>query len=87
MFELFALFALVIIAALAFKGLFWVLKAGLWTLTLPLQLLAGVLVFAIAIPLGLIAGILGLIVLPVALLSAALPLLLLGAGIYLLMRQ
>lgn len=87
MFELFALFALVIIAALVFKGLFWVLKVGLWTLTLPLQLLAGVLVFAIAIPLGLIAGILGLIVLPVALLSAALPLLLLGAGIYLLMRQ
>ncbi|MCK6560660.1 hypothetical protein HUU39_15990 [candidate division KSB1 bacterium] len=91
MFDLVALCVLILIAALVLKGLLWVVKIGFWTLTLPLQIIGGllavVLLAVIAIPLGLLAGILGLIMIPFALLSVGLPLLLIVAGLYLLLRQ
>lgn len=45
------------------------------------------LLAVIAIPLGLLAGIVGLMMIPFALMSVGLPLLLIVAGLYLLLRQ
>ena len=68
-----------------------IFHAGIFMLTLPLKLLAlalaGLIMFLVLIPMGVVAGVAGLIVLPVVLIGPLLPLLLLGGGLFLLLRN
>ncbi|MCI0696433.1 hypothetical protein L0337_31075 [candidate division KSB1 bacterium] len=88
MIELLILCALVIIGMIALKIILFVFKLSFWALSLPLQILAA----AVALILGLLlivpAGlVLGLLALPFLLLSVLLPFILIGWGLYLLLRS
>ncbi len=91
MLELIVFCVLVLLAYVALKVLLLIFKAGFWVLTLPLQILLGLIaaIFAIVliIPLALLAGIFGLVLAPFALLVPLLPVLLIVGGIYLLLRS
>lgn len=74
---------------LCFKGLGLVIKTGLFLLSLPFVLIFSLIfsVLCIAlIPAALISGLIALVLAPLGLLAPFLPILLIAAGIYLLIR-
>ena len=88
MIELLLLCALVLVGMIVLKIILFVFKLSFWALSLPLQILAA----AVALILGLLlivpAGlVLGLLALPFMLLSVLLPVILIGWGLYLLLRS
>jgi hypothetical protein len=87
MIELLLLCALVLIGMIVLKIILFVFKLSFWALSLPLQILAA----AVALILGLLivpAGlVLGLLALPFMFLSVLLPFVLIGWGLYLLLRS
>jgi len=67
-----------------------IFKAAFFLISIPLQILAALIVTVVLlaiVPITLFSGILGLILLPLGLLAPLLPLLLIGFGIYLLARR
>jgi hypothetical protein len=91
MFEVLMLFVFLLLAFTALKALVLILKIGFWALTLPLQILLGLIAAIIAvvlvIPLVLLAGLFGLVLAPLALLLPLFPFLLIAGGLYLLLRS
>jgi hypothetical protein len=91
MLELIVLFAFLLLAFVALKVLVLIFKIGFWALTLPLQILLGLVVAILAVvlivPLALVAGLFGLVLAPFALLLPLLPFLLIAGGLYLLLRS
>ena len=89
--EIIAVLFIVLFAVIFLKIIAALLHVSIFMLTLPFKILAGVLsvivVGVILIPLGLIAGIAGLILAPLALLLPLLPLLLIGGGIWFLLKN
>ncbi len=89
--EIIAVLLIILLTMLFLKILAAVLHVGIFMLTLPFKILAGVLsifvVGFILIPIGLAAGIASLIMAPFVLLIPLLPLLLIGGGIWLLLRN
>lgn len=81
----------ILTAFILLKSLGLVFHAGIFMLTLPIKLLAlglaGLLMVFIFIPLGIVAGVASLIVLPAVIVGPFLPLLLLGGGLFLLLRN
>jgi hypothetical protein len=88
MVEVIFFFVFFIAGWIVLKITFFVFKVGFWALSLPLQILAAVLVLVLGllffIPFSLVFGLLAI---PFLLIFALLPLLLLGWGIYLLLRS
>ncbi|MBN1895017.1 hypothetical protein JW906_11000 [bacterium] len=88
--ELLALIAAVFIVAFFIRGIFFLIKAGLFILCLPLIIVGGILIGLAAIlfvPIAIIgavfsavAGIAGCVLLPL------LPIILIGAGLYILLK-
>ena len=74
----------------ALKILGMIFKAGIFLLSIPLQILAGVflavLIFAI-VPVTLTVGLVAVILAPLGMLALLFPLLLIGLGIYLFARR
>jgi len=89
--ELIGILFFIFTALIFLKILGLVFHAGIFMLTLPLKLLAiglaGLIMFLVLIPMGIVAGVAGLIVLPAVLIGPFLPILLLGGGLYLLLRN
>ncbi len=87
MIELLMLCALVLVGMIVLKIILFVFKLSFWALSLPLQILAAavalILGLLIIVPAGLV---LGLLALPFLLLSVLLPFILIGWGLYLLLR-
>lgn len=87
MIELLMLCALVLVGMIVLKIILFVFKLSFWALSLPLQILAAavalILGLLIIVPAGLV---LGLLALPFLLLSVLLPVILIGWGLYLLLR-
>jgi hypothetical protein len=87
MIELLLLCALVLIGMIVLKIILFVFKLSFWALSLPLQILAAtvalILGLLLLVPVGLV---LGLLALPFMLLSVLLPFILIGWGLYLLLR-
>ncbi len=88
MIELLLLCALVLVGMIFLKIILFALKMSFWALSLPLQILAAavalVLGLLIIVPVGLV---LGLLALPFLLVSVLLPFILIGWGLYLLLRS
>lgn len=80
---------LIIIAFLKLIGLLF--HAGVWVIALPFKILFGVIgaiiMIAVLIPLGVIGAIASIIVIPFALLVPLAPFLLIGLGVWLLVRK
>jgi hypothetical protein len=78
------------IVLIGLKCLGFVVRAGLFIISIPLLILAGVviaiLLFAV-LPVAFISGLLGLVLIPLGILVPLLPLLLIGFGVYLLARR
>ncbi len=91
MLELIALFVVITLAYVALKMLLLIFKVGFWALTLPLQVLLGVVAALVAVvlilPLALMAGLFGLVLAPLALLLPLFPILLIAGGLYLLLKS
>ncbi|MGH7496002.1 MAG: hypothetical protein ACREOO_26920 [bacterium] len=91
MLEMIVLFVFLLLAFVALKVLALIFKIGLWALTLPLQILLGLMAAIIAVvlivPLVLVAGLVGLVLAPLALLLPLFPFLLVAGGLYLLLRS
>ena len=89
--ELISALILILLVVVFLKILGVIFHAGIFVLVLPLKLLAialSAIVFAVVlVPLGLVAGLAGLVVLPVVLIGPLLPFVLLGGGLYLLFRN
>jgi len=89
--ELISALLIILLAVVFLKILGAIFHAGIFVLALPLKLLAvalSAIVFAVVlIPLGVVAGLASLIVLPVVLVGPLLPIILLGGGLYLLLRN
>jgi hypothetical protein len=87
MIELLLFCALVIVGMIVLKLILFVFKVTFWALSLPLQVLAAavalVLGLLLIVPVGLV---LGLLALPFMLISVLLPFILIGWGLYLLLR-
>ncbi len=82
---------MILLAVIFIKLLAIILHVGFYMLAIPIKLLAlavaAIIVWLVLIPVGLVAGLAGLIVLPLALAGPLLPLVLLFGGIYLLLRR
>ena len=77
------------IILLCFKGLGLIIKAGFFFLSLPFVILFSLIVSGILIallPVALVSGLIALVLAPLGLLGPLLPILLIAAGIYLLVR-
>jgi len=89
--EIVAVLFIILFAMVFLKILAALLHISVFMLTLPFKILAAVLsVFVVGfilIPVGLIAGIASLIIIPFALLIPLFPVLLIGGGIWLLLRN
>jgi hypothetical protein len=88
MIEFLLLCALVLVGMIVLKIILFVLKLSFWALSLPLQILAAavalILGLLLIIPTGLV---LGLLALPFLFVSVLLPFILIGWGLYLLLRS
>jgi hypothetical protein len=88
MLELIVLAVFLIAAIVVLKIITILFKVSFWALSLPLQFVAIVVALALGlllvVPLGLL---LGLLALPFLLISVLLPFILIGWGIYLLLRS
>ncbi len=89
--ELISVLLLLLFAWLFLKILGFIFTAGAAIITIPLKLLAillsSIVVFLVLIPLGIIGFLAGLIILPVVILTPLIPILLLGAGLWLIFRK
>lgn len=89
--ELISALLIILLAVVFLKVLGLIFHAGIFVLAIPIKLLAvalSALIFAVVfVPLGVVTGLAGLIVLPVVLIGPILPLLLLGGGLYLLLKN
>jgi len=89
--ELVSVLLIVFIAFIILKLFAAFFHAGVWLLALPFKLLAvllsSVIVVFVLVPLGVVAGLVGLLAVPFALLILLAPFLLLAAGLWLLMRR
>lgn len=77
------------ILLLCFKGLGLIIKTGLFILSLPLIILFSLIfsaLFIALLPVALLSGLVALVLTPLGLLAPLLPILLIIAGIYLLLR-
>ena len=77
------------VALILLKCLGWVFRAGIFLISIPLQILLAIIVAVIAIallPAALVTGAL-FIIAPLGLLVAFFPVILIGIGIYLLARK
>jgi len=88
MIELLLFAALLILGMIILKIALFIFKVSFWALSLPLQIFAAtialILGLLLIIPFGLL---LGLLALPFILVSVLLPFILLGWGLYLLLRS
>jgi len=89
--EIIGVLLIVLIVVAFFKILGVVFHAGVWVLALPFKIL-GVLIgalvlFAVLIPLGVVGVLASVIMIPLALIVALLPFILVGAGLWLLLRN
>jgi hypothetical protein len=88
MIELLLLCALVLIGMIVLKIILFVFKLSFWALSLPLQILAAAVALILGLLLIIPAGlVLGLFALPFLLVSVLLPFILIGWGLYLLLRS
>lgn len=89
--ELVTLLLIVIVGWLVLKLFAGFFHVAIFALALPFKLLAigiaSLLVVFVAIPLGLVAALTGLIVAPFAIILPLAPFLLIGLGVYLLVRN
>ncbi|RMD94976.1 MAG: hypothetical protein D6814_13905 [Calditrichaeota bacterium] len=89
--ELFTVLLIIVLAWAFFKifAIFFNLAAFalIWPIKLFALALAGFLVIFLLIPLGFVAGIAGLVLAPLAILIPLLPFLLIGAGIFLVLKH
>ncbi len=89
--ELIGVLLFIITALIFLKILGFAFNAGIFMLALPIKLLAlglaGLIMVLVLIPMGIVAGVAGLIVLPAVIIGPFLPILLLGGGLYLLLRN
>lgn len=75
---------------LCFKALGLILKTGFFLLSLPILIIASIVVAVVIfalIPVALVTGLIAVILAPIGLLAPVLPLLLIGFGIYLLVKR
>ena len=88
--ELIAFLFLFICFLVGFKVLALVFKASFFVLTIPLQIIAaliGIFCVTLFLPLAVAGGLLATIFAPILILKPLLPLLLIGAGVYLLAKN
>jgi len=89
--ELIGVLLLILLTVIFLKILGVIFHAGIFVLALPIKLLAmglaGLVFGLVLLPLGIVAGLASLIVLPVVLIGPILPILLLGGGLYLLLKN
>ncbi len=80
-----------VLAVITLKVLAVLLHVGIFMLTLPFKLLGLLIAFIllplIALPLGLLAGLAGIILLPLTILLPLLPIILIGLGLWALLRN
>jgi hypothetical protein len=88
MIEFLLLCALVLVGMIVLKIILFVFKMSFWALSLPLQILAAaaalVLGLLLIVPVGLVLGLLALLFM---LISVLFPFILIGWGLYLLLRS
>ena len=87
--EILGILFLVVVILGTFKLLGLIFKAGIFLISIPLQILGAVFVAILAIaiiPLGLVTGVVALIFAPLLILGPLLPFLILGFLIYLLVK-
>jgi hypothetical protein len=75
---------------LLFKVLGAIFKAGIFLISIPLQIIAAVFVAVVlffALPAALFSGLFAVILIPLGILAPLLPFILVGLGIYLLARR
>ena len=88
--EFIAFLFILAVVLLGFKVLGLVLKTGFFLLSLPIlivvSIVVAVVIFAL-IPVALVTGLLAVILAPIGLLAPVIPLLLIGLGIYLLVKR
>ena len=81
---------IVAVVLIAFKLLGLVIRAGIFLISIPLQIIFGILValllFAV-LPVALISGLIGFILIPLGIIAPLIPLFLIGFGVYLLARR
>lgn len=89
--EVIAILLFVLFGVLFLKILGALFHVGIFVLTLPFKLLAfvfsGLVVFLVLIPLGVVAGLASLVVLPFALLTPLLPIALIGFAVWIFLRD
>lgn len=89
--ELVSILLILLLAWAIFKAFGFFFDLAAFVILLPIKLLAlaiaTLLVVFVLIPIGLVAGIASIVVAPLALLLPVLPFLLIGLGIYLLVRH
>ena len=89
--ELIAVLLFIVTVLIFLKILGLVLHVGIFMLTWPIKLLAlglsGLIMVLVLIPMGVVAGVASLILLPAVLIGPFIPVLLLVGGLYLLLRN
>jgi hypothetical protein len=88
MMEILSILLILAVILIAFKLLGLIFKTGIFILTIPLQIIAVIVIFILCITLFpiIITFITAAILVPVGLLAPLLPLLAIGFGIYLLLK-
>ena len=88
MMEILSILLILAVVLIAFKLLGLIFKTGIFILTIPLQIIAVIVIFILCITLFpiIITFITAAILVPVGLLAPLLPLLAIGFGIYLLLK-
>ena len=87
--EILGLLFLIVIILGTFKLLAIIFKAGIFLISIPLQIFGAVLLAILAIaliPAGIVTGVVALVLAPLLILGPLLPILLLGFVVYLLVR-
>lgn len=89
--EIIGILFIILVIWLIFKVAMGIFQAGFWLIALPFKLLALFIALIIGIvvilPLTIVAGVIGLFALPLMILGGLLPFILVGAGLWLLLRR
>ncbi|MCK5148843.1 hypothetical protein KAR48_18965 [bacterium] len=85
--DILSFLVVVMIIVIAFKLLGIFFKAAFFLISIPLQILAAVIVAVVLFTLLPIAGLLALILIPLGLLAPLLPIILIGIGVYMLAKK
>lgn len=89
--EIVSIVLIFLIAIVILKLVGVIFHAGIFMIALPFKLLAlalsGIVVVLVLIPLGVVAGLIGLIALPLAILGPFLPFILIALGLWALLRR